>query len=436
MKIETILNFARKLIPKKIFRKLQPTYHLLLAISGNLRYRFPGRKMIVIGVTGTNGKSTTVELINSVLKAGGFKTGMISTVAFEVDGRRIINTTNRTTLGRWQTQKKLAGMVDAGCTHAVIEVASEGIAWHRVWGIPFDCAVFTNLSPEHLNFHKTMENYRNTKGKLFSNLAKSKDKGFPKTIIVNADDKEYQYFSSFSATKKISYGLNNGDIWATNIIAGKKNEFEIVDENEHFPVKSELLGNFNIYNMLAAYATGKAFQIEANKIIKGLEGITGIEGRMEEINSKTGFRAFIDYAVTPESFELLFRELRKLTKGKLIAVFGATGDRDKTKRPKMGEVAARLTDYIILTDEEPYSENPAVIIDMIAEGAYKVRKKNIELELDRKKAICKAIDLASEGDTIVVTGMGHQKYRNIGGTKKMPWDEAKIIKELIETKDK
>jgi UDP-N-acetylmuramoyl-L-alanyl-D-glutamate--2,6-diaminopimelate ligase len=432
MSLEKILNIARKLIPKPILRLLRPYYHFLLAVSGNIKYGFPGRKMVVIGITGTNGKSTTAELVNSVLKAGGFKTGMTSTVAFEIAGKRQLNKTSRTTLGRWQLQKILAQMVDAGCTHAVIEVASEGIAWHRVWGIPFDVAIYTNLSPEHLNFHKTMENYRNTKGKLFAGLAKSKKKNFPKTSIVNADDKEWKYFYNFPADRKITYGLDKGEIWATNIVFGDETEYELVDEGTKYSVKSTLRAKFNVYNMLAAYAAGKAFEINPKKIIKGIEKVKGVEGRMEEVPNEKGIKIFVDYAVTPDSFEMLFRELRKITRGKIISVFGATGDRDKTKRPKLGEVAAKLTDIVIITDEEPYSENPADIIKEVATGAYKVREKGIEEIEDRREAIRRAISIAREGDTVVVTGMGHESFRNIGGNRKIPWYEPDIISEILE----
>lgn len=431
MNLEKILNIGRKIIPKSVFKFFQPYYHLFLAISGNIKYGFPGRKLIVIGVTGTNGKSTSVELINSVLKAGGYKTGMTSSVAFEIAGKRRLNTTSRTTLGRWQLQKALRDMVNAGCTHAVIEVASEGIAWHRVWGIAFDVAVFTNLSPEHLNFHKTMENYRNTKGKLFEKLMKSKKKGFPKTIIVNADDKEWKYFYKFPAEQKITYGLENGEVWATSIIFGDKTEFEIRDNEKKIQIKSNLRAKFNIYNMLTAYSVGKAFQIETEKIVKGIESVKNLEGRMDEIPNKRGIKIFVDYAVTPESFELLFRELRKITPGHIISVFGATGDRDKTKRPKLGEVAARLTDEVIVTDEEPYSENPATIVDAVAGGAYRVRKNGIHIILDRKEAIETALEMAKPGDTVVATGMGHETYRNIGGNKKIPWYEPDVIKAIL-----
>jgi UDP-N-acetylmuramoyl-L-alanyl-D-glutamate--2,6-diaminopimelate ligase len=436
MNIEKILPLLKKIIPKTVFKFLQPYYHFALAVTGNIKYGFPGSKMIVIGVTGTNGKSTTVEIINSVLKEGGFKTGMTSSVAFEIAGERKLNRTSRTTLGRWQLQKKLADMVEKGCTHAIIEVASEGIAWHRVWGIPFDVAVYTNLSPEHLNFHKTMENYRNTKGRLFAGLVKSKKKGFPKTIIVNADDKEWNYFYGFDADKKITYGLDKGEIWATNIVFGDRTEFEIVDGQRKYPVKSVLKAKFNVYNLLAAYAVGKAFEVEPGKIVTALEKVKGIEGRMEEVPNKKGIKIFVDYAVTPDSFEMLFRELRKITRGKIISVFGATGDRDRAKRPKLGEIAAKLTDFSIITDEEPYSEDPQKIIDEVAKGAFKVKEKGIELVLDRREAIKKALEIAKTGDTVVVTGMGHESFRNIGGNKKIPWYEPNVIKELLEEIEK
>ena len=431
MKIDNILSFGRKIIPKKLFTQLQPTYHLFLSFTGNMRYGFPGKKLIVIGVTGTNGKSTTAELILSVLKENSLKVGMISTVAFEIAGKRAENTTNRTTLGRWQTPKKLRQMVESGCTHAIIEVASEGLIMNRVWGIPFDVAVFTNLSPEHLNTHKTMENYRNAKGLLFAGLKKSYKKNVPKTIIVNFDDKEAQYFLSFDADKKITYGINGGQIWATNMYFEDKTRFTIVDDKIKYGVISSLPARFNIYNQLAAYSVGRALSLDPEKCIKGLEGVAKVKGRMEEISNDKGIKIVIDYAVTPDAFELLFTELRRTAKGRIIAVFGATGDRDKEKRPLLGEVAAKMTNYLIITDEESYSENPAVIVDSIAEGVERIRKGNYEIILDRRDAIKQALTLAKEGDTVVVTGMGHQKYRNIGGEKKIEWNEAKVIKTIL-----
>jgi len=431
MKIDPLLNIGRKVIPKPLFSFGQPIYHWLLAFTGNIVYRFPGRRLIVIGVTGTNGKSTTVDLTNAVLSANGIKSGMISTVAIEIAGKRTENVTNRTTLGRWQTPRYLREMVDADCTHVVIEVASEGLVMHRVWGIPFDIAVYTNLSPEHLNTHKTMENYRNAKGLLFAGLAKSKHKGVPKTSIVNADDPEFRYFHSFDAEKKISYGIAKGEVWANNISLGDKTEYELIDDDQKYRVSTLLPAKFNIYNELAAYCVGKALGFPAEKTISAIQSVKQIDGRMQEIPNKLGIKIFIDYAVTPDAFELLFTELRRISQGRIISVFGATGDRDKTKRPELGKVAGKMTNYTILTDEESYSENPAVIVDSIAEGLETVRKGNYEIILNRRDAIQRAIEVADPGDTVVVTGMGHQKYRNMGGDKKVEWDEAKVITEIL-----
>lgn len=430
--IEKILNFLKKLIPKRLFKIFQPYYHFLLIVTGNLFYRFPGRKLKVIGVTGTNGKSTTVELINAMLKETGYKTGMISTVAIEVAGERKDNITNRTTLGRWQTPHLLRQIVKAKCDYAVIEVASEGIAWFRIWGIPFDVAVFTNLSPEHLNFHGNMTNYRNVKGKLFLNLSFSKrKKGTPKVSVVNADDREAGYFGAFPADKKYTFGLKKGDLVAKNIKSGNFLEFNVAYGTKIYPVKSPLFAQFNVLNILAAFCVGLSQEIDPKIITKGIEAVKLVPGRMQKVVEANGVSYFLDYAVTPDAFELLFQELRKLAQGKIIAVFGATGDRDKEKRPKLGETAAKLCDVVIVTDEEAYSEDPAAIIEAVALGAEKVAKNKVIKILDRKKALKKAIELAESGDVVVATGLGHQKYRNIGGNKKIAWDEAEIIKDLL-----
>ncbi len=431
MKLESILNTGRKIVPKPIFKFFQPFYHLVLAVTGNIRYGFPGKKLIVIGITGTNGKSTTTELVNSILKETGLKTAMLSTVAFEIAGKREDNTTSRTTLGRWQLQHKLREAVDAGCSHAVIEVASEGLVMHRLWGIPFDIAVFTNLSPEHLNTHGNMEAYREAKGMLFKGLSKSMRKGQPKTLIINADDKAAKYFYHFDADKKITYGITHGEIWATNMVFGEQTEFTLVDDNEKYLVTTNLPAKFNVYNLLAAYTVGKALSLEPKLVIRALEKVKGIKGRMEEVKNERNIRIIIDYAMTPDAYEMLFTELRRTGKGRLIAVFGAAGDRDKEKRPLIGEIAGRMTNYTILTDDESYSENPAVIVDSIAEGLEKVRKSNYEIILDRREALKRAIAVAESGDTVVAIGMGHEKYRNLGGNRKIEWDEASIIRDIL-----
>lgn len=434
--MEKILNKVKKLIPKKLFKSLQPAYHFLLALTGNVIYRFPGRKLICIGVTGTNGKSTTIELINSILKAAEYKTGMISTVAFEIDGQRTENKTSRTTLGRWQTPKMLRAMVKAGCQYAVIEVASEGIVQYRTWGIPFDVAVFTNLSPEHLNTHGTMTNYRNAKGKLFENLAtgsakKLGNRRIEKVSVVNADDREAKYFSAFPAAKNYTYGLKKGQTLAKNISQNGMLTFDVSHENKNYYIQTDLVGRFNLYNILAAWCVGYSQGIDPRKIKWGIEAVKSVKGRMEKVAERNGVKYYVDYAMTPDSYEMLFGEMKRIAGGKVIAVFGAAGDRDRSKRPLIGEVAAKQADYTILTDDEPYSEDPKKIIAEIEEGFKKAGANNYEVVSDRKEAFKKAAKIAKSGDVVVVPGIGHQAYRNIGGDKKIAWDEAEIIRKAI-----
>ncbi len=447
--LEKILRIGEKIIPKSIYAFFQPAYHFFLAVTGNIIYGFPGRKLKVVGVTGTNGKSTTVDLITQILKEKDYKVGMISTIAFEIAGKRIENLTNRTTLVRWQTPKMLGQMIKAGCEYAVLEVASEGIAWYRVWGIPFDIAVFTNLSPEHLNFHKTMENYRNTKGKLFSGLKRSMSKNILKVSVVNLDDKEAKYFLEFSADKKIGFGIKISDqrsaisdkVLSTVSIKDVElihsgSKFKLVTGNKNIDINLKLLGEFNIYNALAGAAVGISQNIDLFTIKKALEKVKGIAGRMESINEGQNFNVIIDYAVTPDAFSLLFKTLRSYTKGKIISVFGATGDRDKWKRPKMGEIAAKETDIVVVTDEEPYKEDPEKIIDEVYQGAIKIRKKDVYRISDRGEAIKFALRKAKNDDCVVITGIGHQEFRNVGD-KKVPWNERGIVrKELKKLKRK
>lgn len=438
--MEKLLKVFKKLIPRKLFKSSQPLYHFILALSGNIIYRFPGRRMVCIGVTGTNGKSTTIELINSIMKSGGYKTGMISTVAFEIDGERTENTTSRTTLGRWQTPKMLRRMVKAGCQYAIIEVASEGIVQFRTWGIPFDIAVFTNLSPEHLNTHGTMKNYRNAKGKLFENLASSKKKRLiiqgskkivPKVSVVNANDKEARYFAAFPADQHYNFGLKKGNLRAINVKQDGKLNFDIEYGNKNYFIQSDLAGEFNVLNILAAWAVGHSQGVDPRKLKWGVEAVKLVKGRMEMVAEMKGVKYYVDYAMTPDAYEMLLVEMRKIATGKVIIVFGAAGDRDRAKRPIIGEVAARFADYSILTDDEPYSEDPAQIITEIESGFKKLEKTNYRIINDRKKAFTEASRLAKAGDVVVVPGIGHQAYRNIGGDKKIPWNEAEIIREIV-----
>jgi len=419
-------------IIKKIIR---PLYHFLWAFTGNIVYGFPGYKMTVIGVTGTDGKSTCVEIITEVLKTTGEKVGMVSTVAIEIAGEKRENEVGRTTIGRWGTHKILREMASHGCKYAVLEVSSEGISWHRIFGIPFDGAVFTNLSPEHLNYHKTMENYRNAKGKLFKKL--SSPFNFKKTkrvSVVYADDKEMDYFLSFQADKKYDFGIKNGDVRAKNIkLKPDGSSYDIEFSGQKYHIETKAIGEFNILNELTGFCIGLGYGLDMDKVVKVLADFSGTKGRAEKIDKGQDFKVIIDYAVTPEAQNILYKSLREITDGRLISVFGATGDRDKAKRPAMGKVAAELTDKLFLTDDETYTEDSDKIIQEVYSGVPEKMKTKVEIVPDREEAIKKAILSAKKGDTVVVTGIGHQKLRNMGG-KKVPWDERKIVANLLKDK--
>ncbi len=443
--MDKILKLIKKVIPKPIFRFIQPYYHFFMAFTGNIVYRFPGYKMTVIGVTGTNGKSTTADILCGVLKASGEKVGMISTVSIEIAGRRIDNVTDRTTLGRWKTHKLLRQMANAGCKYAVVEVASEGIAWYRIWGIPFDAAIFTNLTPEHLNYHKTMENYKNTKGKLFKKLKSSYNwKKTKRVSVVNADDTDANYFFGFKADEKYAYEIPSRTarakrkgcecshvVKAMNIVLSSDGtDYDISTENHNYHVRTGALGKFNVYNELAAFCVGWGYGIDPEKMVKVLAEFKGTKGRAEKIEKGQNFDLIIDYAVTPDAQEALYSSLKKISKGKLISVFGATGDRDRAKRPEMGKVAAELTDVVIITDDETYTEDSKKIIEEVYAGVPESLKSQVKKIPDRLDAIKEAMSLAKKGDTVVVTGIGHQKSRNMGG-KKITWDERQILAGLL-----
>ncbi len=426
------MKLIKKIIPKPVFLFFQPAYHFLLAVTGNVLYRFPGYKLIVIGVTGTNGKSTTCDLIARILKESNELVGMISTVSIEIAGKRYDNVTNRTTLGRWKTHKLMRQMVRQNCKYAVIEVASEGIAWYRIFGIPFDAAVYTNLSPEHLNFHKTMENYRNTKGKLFAKL--DSPFNFKKTkrvSIVNADDKEAPYFSGFKAGEKMTYGIKNGSVRAKNIehLPSCIN-YQIENGATITGVTTKTIGEFNVYNELAAFCVGLAYGIKPEIMAKAFKNFAGTKGRVEKIEEGQKFQVIVDYAHTPDAQEKVYTELRRFSKGRIISVFGATGDKDRGKRPEMGRVAAHLTDIAIITDDETYGEKSEKIIQEIYAGVPQKLQKKVKIVPDRFAAIKEALLIARPEDIVIITGIGHQKYRIMGG-KRTGWNERKIVSDLL-----
>jgi UDP-N-acetylmuramyl-tripeptide synthetase len=370
--------------------------------------------------------------------------GMASTVGFRIGDKTWQNETHKTTLGRFYLHKLLRDMHREGVDIVVLEVSSHALAQGRVNGITFDTAIFTNLSREHLDYHRTMERYFNEKKKLFERVSGRRNHaGIPRTIIANLDDTHGKQLFSLPADQKYGITLDEETestfdvdiIRATNIVESTDGlSFSVKFHGQEFQVKSALTGMFNVYNLLTVAAAGLAHGVALDIIRYNLNSFKGIPGRMEKIGKTSrGALVFIDYAVTPDSFEILYSSARTFTEGRVIAVFGACGDRDKGKRPLMGETAALMCDIVIVTNEEPYFEDPEEIIDMIWEGVAKSDKEeNIHAFRisDREEAIRFALSLAEKDDTIIISGMGDQTSMVVKD-KKLPWSDRDTIKKYL-----
>ncbi len=406
---------------KNLLRKIKlvvSLYHFLYAFCGALFYGFPSRKMKVFAVTGTNGKTTTVDLIAKVFKGAGIKVAAFSSVKFEIGDKEEPNLHKMTMPGRAVIQRLLSKAAKEKCRVVVMEVTSEGIKQHRHRFIKFDAACFTNLSPEHIESHGGFENYRKEKGKLF---AKTKN-----MHIINIDDKNAEYFLSFPARKKIRYGIKKeGEIQAERVEGGEKGvSFVFEGEEMHLP----LTGKFNVYNALVAIALAKEEGVNNETIKKGLQEADVIPGRMQEVVSSP-FRVIIDYAVTPTTLEGVYKEVREIFSPKnLVCILGSCGGgRDRWKRPVLGKIAAKHCDKVIITNEDPYDENPEKIIEEIFLGT----EGKGEKVTDRREAIKKGLGYAKKDDLVIVTGKGSEPWMCVAGGRKIPWNEEKFIEEEL-----
>lgn len=436
---------------KALIRKITPNwllswYHKTLAILANLVYGRPSEKLIVIGVTGTNGKSTTVSLIAAILEGAGLKVGLTSTVNFKVADKEWLNDKKMTMLGRFALQKLLRSMVLAGCQYAIIETSSEGIKQFRHLGINYDAVLFTNLTPEHLESHGSFENYQQAKGELFRKLKSGRLKNInsreiTKTSIVNLDDKFASYFLQFAADKKYGYGVNfRSDI--TGVEEVRADNINLSKESSSFHVNGiefnlQLLGRFNVYNALAAICLGLSQKIDLEKMAEALSRVKGVPGRLEFIDEGQDFKVMIDYAPEPESLKQLYQTIDdlKLAPGRIIHVLGsAGGGRDKSRRPILGELAGSHAQFVIVTNEDPYDEDPQEIIDQVAEGALGTGKSlNEELFkiLNREEAIDKALSLAGAGDLVLITGKGSEQAICLRNGHKINWDDRQTVRNSL-----
>jgi len=417
---------------KNLFKKLTPFfllngYYLTLAFTGALIYGFPSKKLKVIGVTGTKGKSTTIELTRLILENAGYKVASASSIKFKIDKEEELNRLKMTMPGRFKLQKFLSKAVKAGCAYAILEVTSEGILQHREKFIDFDVVVFTNLSLEHIERHGSFEKYRKAKGKLF--------KECKKIHILNLDDENTEYFLKFPNNQKFGFGINcrltdkNGKLIKADNIKLFENKISFEINNIEFNI--DLLGKFNIYNSLAAITIARSQGISLEICKKALEEVKGIPGRMETVLEKP-FKVIIDYAHTPDSLEKVYQTIfkYKLPHTKLICVLGSCGGgRDKWKRPKMGEIASRYCDQIILTNEDPYDENPNQILSEIKSGISNAKYNIVNTILDRKEAIKKVLEIAKPEDTIIITGKGSEVWMCLANNKKIPWSDKETVQQ-------
>lgn len=427
-----MLSLFRKIFPDR--HPIRLFYHKLKAIVAALVYLFPADKLIVIGVTGTNGKTTTVNMIVNVLNASGAKVGMTSTAIFQIGSERWVNTSKQTTMSPFVLQKMLKRMVKEGCKYAVLEVSSHAMIQSRVLGVNIDVGVITNVTEDHIEYHGSFNNYLNAKGSLFKKISRGKRKvGVPKILILNSDDKYYSYFNQFVADRKITYGFKAATCYAAEI--KKKPEgshFTLHVPNNAIEIELHMPGEFNVYNALAASAVGMALNISIETIKKAFSESKAVPGRFEHVDLGQKYSVIVDYAHAADSLENLLSMYRDLTPGRLFSVFGATGGgRDKKKRPIMGEMADKYADYIILTDDDPYIEDEWQIIEQVAEGVKRKEGEKFWKIPDRREAIRLALTMASEGDTVVVSGKGCEEVMMVRG-KRIEWNDRKVIKELLE----
>ena len=460
-----LLARCKRFIYHSFFRRLIPSYHFALNWLAAAYYHHPSQQLIVIGVTGTTGKTTSVFLIAEVLRAAGYKVGYTSTAMFSDGQKDWLNDKKMTMVGRFFTQRLLRQMVSNGCHYAIVETTSQGILQYRHRFINYDIAVFTGLYPEHIEAHGGFDNYRRAKGRLFSHLracqykyinnqqrVQSTDHGFKriglnkvlKTVIANLDDEYAPYFLSFGSDQAFGYTQKPKEIeehnWPDQLkilpieqlqsgIHGT--DFSCQDQIIHLPI----LGAFNAFNALNAIAVALSQAIDWPIIRSGLAAIPGLAGRLEMIDQGQPFSVIVDYAFEPVALSKIYETLELVNHKKIIHVLGsAGGGRDVARRPKLGQIAGQLADYVIVTNEDPYDDDPRLIIDQVAVGAEhagKIHNKNLLTILDRREAIAEALSLAKKDDIVLITGKGSEQAICLAAGRKLPWDDRQVVREEL-----
>jgi UDP-N-acetylmuramoyl-L-alanyl-D-glutamate--2,6-diaminopimelate ligase len=436
-------TLVKKLIPRKTFQQIEPLGHLGEAILLNVMHGFPSKGMKVIGVTGTNGKTSTAFIIHRMLHEAGLKVGLMTTVAYGAGMDIKPQVTHMTTSSVPVLMKRFKQMKEAGVEWLVLEATSHALAQHRVWGVPYTIAVMTNMTHEHLDYHGTFERYVAAKRMMFTHTNANR-KGL-RLGIVNADDPNAEVFTSAIANP-VTYGTAKGDLRATSIkLSSNGVQYDAKHDGKAYHITCHLPGSFNVYNSLAAVAVGEAVGLTPKQIEQGIAALEGVEGRMTRIDEGQDFSVIVDYAHTPDSFEKLLKDIKPVVKGKLIILFGSAGRRDEAKRVVQGRLAGKYGDEVIVTEEDDRDMDGQAILEEIASGAEaagKKKDKDLFLVHDRDKAIARAFERAKKGDTVLLLGKGHEKDILRNGPKaaelrhvqqddsnpdrviKIKWDEA------------
>lgn len=423
---QRIVNHIRQSLPDRAVIALQTVYRKGRTRLASARYGNPSKHLRAIAVTGTNGKTTTACYINEILKEAGFKTAMFTTALIEVAGEVQLNNLNVTVASSARMQRFFRDAKQAGVDYVVLEVTSHALDQHKLDGVPIEAAVMTNLTQDHLDYHKTMDDYAATKAKLFALK--------PRFIVLNRDDEWFGYFDQFIAEEqKMTYGTHaEAEAKITRVkLYRKGTEADVVlDHQTHLELATALPGEFNVLNMTAAVTLAYLLGVKLQDIQEGVANLEAVPGRFERAVEGLGYDVIVDYAHTPDALEKLLATARDIARGRVLLVFGACGDRDRSKRPIMGEIAARGADRIFLTDEESYNEDPEEIRAMLREGIKQAGgdAKTIEIA-DRRQAIERALGAAKKGDMVLITGMGHEQYRIVNG-QRLPWNDTEVVREI------
>lgn len=433
-----MLHLLRKIVPDWALL----VYHRFLSWLAAVWYGHPSRELIVIGVTGTNGKTTTTYLTARALEASGWPTGCTTTALFKIGGREWLNDYKMTMLGRFRLQRLLREMADIGCRFAVIETSSQGIAQFRHKHINFDAAVFTNLTPEHIEAHGGFENYKRAKTELFRHLAASPRKVFDgttllKTAILNAQDEQAGDFAVKGLDRVVWFGVDRVDRLGEKIVA---KDLILEERSSRFRVEGvdvalRLPGRVNVENALAALTVARVFGIDLGAAAAKFASVPSVPGRFERIEAGQPWTVIVDYAPEPESLRRLYDTIDRSRYRRLIHVLGSCGGgRDAARRPILGRLAGEKADVVIVTNEDPYDDDPAMIMREVAEGARAAGKKdgdNLLQVQDRREAILEAMRLAAPGDLVLITGKGSEQAMCLAGGKMVPWDDREVAREAI-----